>query len=197
VETRFYVTYLLSELVYPEAVALLATRLQDKDNEVRRIAALTLGKFREMDQFPGVLLDLRADLQNPDPRPRRAAIEALAALGDAESVPPLIKLLADPDQVVVETAVNALVTLTKQDLARNEKRWQAWWERNSHRHRLEWLIDGLVHKAPDIRSAAIAELEQLTGLTFGYSFDMPRREREGIRRRFVDWWAEVGIEQFR
>jgi hypothetical protein len=196
-EARFYVTYLLSELVYPEAVALLATRLQDKDPDVRRIAALTLGKFREMEQFPGVLLDLRADLHNPDPRPRRAAAEALAALGDGDSVPALVDMLADADQTVVEATVSSLVTLTKQDYARNEKKWRAWWERNNHRHRMEWLIDGLVHKAPDIRAAAITELDQLTGLSFDYSFDMPRREREAIRRRFVDWWAEIGIEMFR
>jgi hypothetical protein len=196
-DARYYVSYLMSELIYPEAVALLSTRLQDKDTDVRRIAAATLGKFRQMEQFPNVLLDLRADLSNPDPRPRRAAAEALAALGDGDSVPLLLDLLADRDQSVVESALNALVTLTKQDYARNEKKWRAWWERNSHRHRMEWLIEGLVHKAPDIRAATAAELEQLTGLTFSYSFDMPRREREAIRRRFVDWWAEIGLERFK
>jgi hypothetical protein len=196
-DVRYYVSYLMSELVYPEAVALLSTRLQDKDHDVRRIAAATLGKFRQMEQFPNVLLDLRADLSNPDPRPRRAAAEALAALGDGDSVPLLLDLLADPEQSVVESALNALVTLTKQDYARNEKKWRAWWERNNHRHRMEWLIEGLVHKAPDIRAATATELEQLTGLSFGYSFDMPRREREAIRRRFVDWWAEIGMEKFK
>jgi hypothetical protein len=195
-EVRFYATYLMSELVYPEGVALLATRLGDPDPETRRIAAQILRRFKEMEQFPGVLLDLRSDLTNPDPRPRRAAIEALAALGDSASVWVLADLLEDADFGVREAALNALVSLTKQDFGPSARRWQTWWERNEHRHRIEWLIDGLVHKAPEIRASAAADLLEITGLSFGYSFDMPRRDREAVRRRFVDWWAETGQQTF-
>jgi hypothetical protein len=195
-EVRFYATYLMSELVYPEGVALVATRLGDPDPETRRIAAQILRRFKEMEQFPGVLLDLRSDLTNPDSRPRRAAIEALAALADGASVWVLADLLEDPDFGVREAALNGLVSLTKQDFGPSARRWQTWWERNEHRHRIEWLIDGLVHKAPEIRASAAADLLEITGLSFGFSFDMPRREREAVRRKFVDWWAETGQESF-
>jgi hypothetical protein len=195
-DVRFYATYLMSELVYPEGVALLATRLQDSDPETRRVAAQILRRFKEMEQFPGVLLDLRSDLTNPDSRPRRAAVEALSALGDGESVPALADLLEDSDFGVRESALNALVSLTKQDFGPSARRWLTWWERNAHRHRVEWLIDGLVHKAPEIRASAAGDLLEITGESFGYSFDLGRREREAVRRKFVDWWAEQGVFKF-
>jgi hypothetical protein len=195
-DTRFYATYLMSALVFPEGVALLAAQLQDRAPEIRRLAVQILRRFRETEQFPALLLDLRSDLAHPDPRPKRAAAEALAALGDAESVPALTALLGAPDASVAEAGRNALVALTKQDFSLNAKKWTAWWERNRHRHRIEWLIDGLVHKEPETRAAAAADLEEITGLHFGYRFDMTRRERESVRRRFVDWWAETGMFRF-
>lgn len=191
-EVRFYATYLMSELVYPESAALLAHSLQDSDLQIRKIAGQTLLKFKSMEQFPDVLYDLRADLSHPSPRPRKAATDALAALGDVDSIPAFIALMNDSDLTVVESACNALVSLTKQDFAQNEDKWLAWWEQNYYRHRIEWLIDGLVHKAPEIRAAAATELEELVGLNFGYHFDMDEREREMIRRHFADWWIDFG-----
>ncbi|MDI7276423.1 MAG: HEAT repeat domain-containing protein, partial [Anaerolineae bacterium] len=153
-------------------------------------------RFKEMDQFPEVLLDLRADLTHPDPRPRRASIEALAALGDGDSVPALVALLEDGDTSVSEAAYNALVLLTKQDFALNAGKWSTWWEANRTRPRVLWLIDGLVHGTPQIRTSAARDLEELTGLSFGYRFDLPAPEREAARRRFLEWWADAGRFRF-
>jgi HEAT repeat protein len=188
-EVRFCATYLLSALVYPEAVALVALQLRDGDADVRRVAGKALRKFREMEQFPEVLGELRNDLSNPDPRPRRGAAEALGALGDEEAVMGLIGVLNDPDESVALSAETALINLTKQNYGKNHHEWTLWWEQNRHRDRIEWLIDGLVHGDLSIRAASIAELEELTGKSFGYSFDMPRRDRERIRRRFLSWWS--------
>lgn len=187
-EVRFYATYLISELVYPEAVSLLAKQLQDPDVDVRRIAVRVLRQFRELEQFPIVVEELRNDLRNPDPRPRRGAAEALGALGDEAAVPLLVELLDDTEQGVRRASHAALVTLTKQDFDQDREAWLQWWESNQQRSRVEWLIDGLVHAAPDIRAAAATELEDLTGTTLPYSYDMPRRAREEARRQILEWW---------
>jgi HEAT repeat protein len=184
-EHRFYATYLFSELTYPEAVALVARQLHDSDAGIRQIAARVLRHFKETVHFPLVLDELRNDLSNPNPRPRRGAVEALGALGDGQAVPSLTELLRDPDTTVVESARRALVNLTKQDFGLNEKHWLIWWERNLHRKRIEWVIDGLLHSDPDIRAASSAELHEITGESFNYRVDMPLKERESIRQRYL------------
>jgi hypothetical protein len=186
IEIRFYATYLISELIFPEAVALLARQLQDRDTDVRRIAVRVLSQFRSMAQFPLVVSELRKDLTHPEPRPRRGAVEALGALADTQAIPGLVELLRDPDASVVEAARGALIHLTKQDFGLSERDWLVWWERNIHRNRLAWLVDGLVHKSPEVRASSGAELEELTGQSYGYTFDLPRKEREQIRRRFLE-----------
>ena len=188
-ETRFFATYLLSDLVYPESVALLARQLSDPDPDIRRVAARVLRQFRATKQFPQLAADLRHDLTNPDVRPRRGAVEALGALGDEGAVRQLLDLLTDPDPTLVQTVQIALANITKRDFGTNSERWGAWWDENQHQGRMEWLIDGLIHDDPAIRVGAAAELEELTGKRFGYSYDMPPRERDAIRRRFLEWWS--------
>jgi hypothetical protein len=146
-----------------------------------------LRQFRQLPRFPEVVADLRNDLANPDSRPRRGAIEALGALGDEQAVPTLLGLLSDPDPTIAQTAKTALINITKQDFGENTAGWEIWWSENRTRDRLDWLIDGLIHEDPVIRAGAAAELEENTGKTFGYSYDMPSREREAIQRRFVEW----------
>jgi hypothetical protein len=190
VDIRFYATYLLSELIFPEAVSLLGNQLQDDDPEVRRIAGQALRRFRETEHFTAIVEALKADLENPDNRPRLGAAEALGSLGDASSFEVLLMLMEDQEESICEAAHTALVTLTKQDFGRDSQGWYIWWESNKHKHRVEWLIDGMIHEAPDIRAASAAELENLTGQNFGYSFDLPEVERLAIRLQFLDWWQQ-------
>ncbi|MCX7635658.1 MAG: hypothetical protein N2Z74_07945, partial [Syntrophales bacterium] len=93
---------------------------------------------------------------------------------------------------VAEAARRALVLITKQDYGRRERAWRKWWEKNRHRHRIEWLLDGLAHSSSDIRFAASEELRRVTHENFGYHFDLPKREREEARRRWIAWWEHVG-----
>ncbi|MBW2731960.1 MAG: HEAT repeat domain-containing protein [Deltaproteobacteria bacterium] len=192
-DVRFYATYLLSELIFPESVVLLAGRLQDNDGAVRRAATYGLRRCRELPQFADILQDLREDLTHPDSRPRRAAMEALAALGDVVATPSLIAQLKDAREDVMSSAHRSLVTLTKQNFAQDPAQWRRWWERNRQRHRVEWLIDGLVHNNYDIRESAAMELRELTGMAFGYSPDLDADARGEIRRKYVIWWSERGI----
>ena len=64
------------------------------------------------------------------------------------------------------------------------------------KHRIEWLIDGLVHKEDAVREAAIGDLRRLTGEYFGYHHDLPRRERELAAEPWAAWWRESGHRRF-
>lgn len=195
-QARFFATYLLSELTYPETVSLLAKRLRDPSPSVRHAAIYGLRRSRELEQFPLIVEELRADLSHPETRPQLAAMEALAALGDVVATPSLIALLNDERADLAQTAHRALVQLTKQDFGSKTQPWMTWWNRNRQRHRVEWLIDALAHNALEIREQAFIELRDLTGLDFGYHPDLPPAERERLRNRFQQWWADTGLYDF-
>jgi hypothetical protein len=195
-QTRFFATYLLSELTYPETVSLLAKRLRDASPSVRQAAIYGLRRSRELEQFPLIVEELRADLSHPDTRPQLAAMEALAALGDVVATPSLIALLNDDRPDLADTAHRSLIQLTKQDFGQRPQPWMTWWNRNRHRHRVEWMIDGLTHEVSEIREQAFVELRDLTGLEFGYAPDLPHERRQQIRHRFLQWWTDTGLYDF-
>ena len=87
---------------------------------------------------------------------------------------------------------SALALVTRQDFGTDAKRWLAWWAENKERHRLEWLIDSLMHEQAAVRAAAGEELKAITKEFFGYHDDLPRRERERAQARYREWWASVG-----
>src|SRR4029079_17830720 len=76
------------------------------------------------------------------------------------------------------------------------QRWSAWWSDNYERHRLEWLIDALMHDQAAIRAAAGEELKTTTKEYFGYYDDLPKRERERAQSRYREWWNSVGRVRF-
>jgi hypothetical protein len=121
---------------------------------------------------------------------------ALGELRDAGAVPALIDLLDHHDPRVTSSAHRALLAITKQDFGRRQRRWRAWWERNRSRHRIEWMLAGLAHRTPEVRLSASEELRRLTQEYFGYHFDLPRREREEARKRWVAWWESAGRTRF-
>jgi hypothetical protein len=92
----------------------------------------------------------------------------------------------------VKAAHAALVAITKQDFGTKAKRWASWWDKHQDDDRIDWLFEGLSHKAEEIRAAAEQELRALTGEYFGYAFDLPREAREAARARWQAWWKEKG-----
>ena len=116
------------------------------------------------------------------------AIHALAELRDEQAVPALILLLDSQNECVVSSAHSALRTLTCEDLGKRSKRWKSWWEAAGYRERADWLFQGLAHKEPELRLLASQEMQALSGEYFGYHFDLPEREREEARQRFMAWW---------
>ena len=87
--------------------------------------------------------------------------------------------------------------VTRQDFDNDARKWTDWWTESSGRHRIEWLIDALMHDVPSIRRAAGDELKQLTKEYFGYYDDLPRRERERAQERYRDWWERDGRQRFK
>ena len=105
-------------------------------------------------------------------------------------------MLVDRAADVADAARRALLLITRQDFGRDSQRWSEWWAANSQRHRLDWLIDALMHEVPSIRRAAGDELKQLTKEYFGYYDDLPRKERERAQGRYREWWEREGRQRF-
>jgi HEAT repeat protein len=199
-KVRAWATRLLGEMPTVESAGAIARRVADVNIDVRR-AALAAGRMLHAD--PEVRAVLRSELfegavaTTSTRESRLAAVEALAEFRDPESVPRLIRLLSERDPALAKSAHWALVTITRQDFARDAVRWTAWWEQNARLHRIEWLIESLLHDDAEIRRAAGDELKALTKEYFGYYDDLPRKERARAQQRYRDWWESRGKARFR
>jgi hypothetical protein len=196
-ERRYWATFLITELTYPEAVDPLVPRLFDPDASVRRVAQLAARAIGGV--APEALMErLVRYYRDPalsDDR-RVEMIETLGELRERLAVPLLIDALADEHEEVAAAARRSLMTVTRQDLGRDPKKWQLWWAQNAGRHRVEWLIDALMHEVPALRRAAGDELKALTKEYFGYYDDLPRKEREKAQLKYREWWAAEGRARY-
>jgi HEAT repeat protein len=173
-------------------VAPLGERLMDPDDGVRAAAVEALRGFPPSPELRALTEALRGELPGPETLRQRFAAEALGGLRDVASVPRLIELVKHSDAAVVSAARTALITITKQDFGTSRWRWRSWWERHRHQPRLEWMLEGLGHGEAEVRMSAADELRALSHDAFGYHFDLPKREREEARRRWVDWFRSHG-----
>ncbi|MBI4512096.1 MAG: hypothetical protein HY698_20860 [Deltaproteobacteria bacterium] len=192
-EIRYYASLACGETHPPIAVPALVSRLFDADFGVRGAALdALLG-------YPARLLDAALEpvrrALHADPAKTRAAAHALGQLRDVRSIPDLIDVL-ERDHTTAEEARRGLVQLSKQDFGTRAKKWRAWWEKNRHRSRIEWMLDGLAHSEESVRMSASEELKRLTGEYFGYHYDLPKREREEARQKWLRWWEETGRRRF-
>jgi HEAT repeat protein len=103
--TRRVAAYFLGYFDAPEHAALVMPLLEDDD--VRRVALRTLGKWGVRDAVPDVILCLG----NEEERSRVAAANALRDIGDRRAVPHLIRALDDPFFTVRYCAERALRVL--------------------------------------------------------------------------------------
>lgn len=193
-DVRFYATVCITELRPRSALPALIDRLFDPDFGVRICALEALAGYPARDLEAG-LARIRQALHADDAQRVAAAAHAVAELADRDAVPDLLAALARGERFA-EVARRALLALTKQDLGSSERKWQRWWEENSRRHRVQWLIDALLHKESELRTAAITELRRLIGESLGYEAEAPRRERELAHQRWLDWWRDAGQERF-
>jgi hypothetical protein len=194
-EVRYYATLAAGELKLPAVISSLAQRLLDPDAGVRHVAIQALAQFPPSPELRTLTESLRGELPGPEAIRQRYASEALGVLRDVPSVPRLIELVKHPDSAVVTAARRALIDITKQDFGTSRWRWRGWWDRHRHEPRVEWMLEGLGHAEAEVRMSASEELRGMSTEYFGYHFDLPKREREEARRKWVDWWRQHGSKQ--
>jgi hypothetical protein len=192
-ELRYYAALSCSELRNPALVPPLSGRLFDQDYGVRGAAVDALLGYPSREVEPA-LGHVRAALHGDAAR-ARAAAHALGELRDVGAIGELCGAL-ERDHTTAEEARRALVQLTKQNFGLKPKKWRAWWDRHKEQPRIEWMLDGLAHAEEEVRRSASEELKRVTGEYFGYHYDLPRREREEARGRWLKWWEDVGKRRF-
>ncbi|MEO0326176.1 MAG: hypothetical protein AAF447_24720, partial [Myxococcota bacterium] len=198
-DARYYALLLAAELPHRSLVLPLGRRLFDEDAQVRDLAIAVL---RTLQRFPEEMADLlervRASAKVPRQTPERraAAARALGELRDPLALDLLVQLLRARERSIALAAHGALVNLTRQDYGDDAPAWAAWVRNNADRHRIEWLIDALLHGDELMRTAAGDELKNLTQAYFGYHPALPRRDREIAQRKYRDWWQAEGRARF-
>ncbi|MGA2448270.1 MAG: hypothetical protein ABTD50_06330 [Polyangiaceae bacterium] len=195
-EIRGWATCLLSELPYVEALPQLFMRLTDSDVAIQAAAVhaiVAVGRAARIETRAAIREHARA----LEPVERAAAMRVMGQVKDPVLVPELVRALVDDHSRVVAAAHDALVQVSCQDFGTDARPWVRWWDHHSTQHRVEWLIDALTHDVVDIRGGAAAELRAVTGEYFGYSADLPLRDRERAQQRYRDWWATDGRARFR
>jgi HEAT repeat protein len=197
---RAWATRLLGEMPNEDAARAIVRRFVDDEQEVRR-AALAAGRLMQVSAEARSMIhiglaELLGDASRPEHQ-RHALIEAVADLRDGRAIPTVLRLLEDRSSDIVRSAHWALVVLARQDYGLSAAAWEEWWRQNSARHRIEWLIDALLHDSAEIRRAAGDELKSTTKEYFGYYDDLPVAERQKAQNRYREWWETKGKARFR
>lgn len=198
-DERYFALAVAKEIFTHELAPAVEPLLYDNDREIRRHAAELLRTLDPASPARREVLDhtlLRARSERTALEHRLHAISALGAFADTDLVPSLIELLEDPEPTVQGAAMAALTLVTAQDFGTASRKWIAWYERSRDRHRIEWLIDGLMHESESVRRVAGAELQRITREYYGYHPVLPKREREILQRRYRTWWETTGRAQF-
>jgi len=199
-ETRFWATWLLTEVVDLESAAPLVPRLVDDDLAVRRAAwaagrALLEAEPQAADvlvePLVGVILDPGGGMSL-----RIRSANALGELRDKRAVEGLIFGLDAREPELAGACHEALVTITRTNPVALGETWPSWFAQHGARSRIEWLIDALLSDDPTLREAAGAELKATTKVYVGYYANLPRTEREEAWRRYRNWWKEEGRRKF-
>ncbi len=193
---RQWTTRLLGELPGRQSAMAVAQRLMhDRDAEVRR-AAFAAGQLLAHDADSALALrnSLSGAARNETlaVTQRLAALDALSDLRDGLATPSLWRLLQDVNPSIAAAAQQALVVVACRDFGHDVEAWSHWWERNSHRHRVEWLIDALTDDSPNVRQSAMEQLRQISRLYVGYYDDGLLEERSRVQERYRIWWETIG-----
>ncbi|MAC27310.1 MAG: hypothetical protein CMH59_12670, partial [Myxococcales bacterium] len=198
-DARFYAVLVARERPHRDLVAPLGRRIFDADPE---IGVLALDVLREMRRFDAEIAQVVQMLRATARVPRRTAEQrgraarALGELRDQRSLELLVDLLAAREDALVDAAHAALVVLTRQDFGKSRRKWLDWVEANVERHRIEWLIEALLHGDEELRRAAGEELKHLTQEYYGYHPSLPKKDREVAQRKYLRWWETEGQARF-
>jgi hypothetical protein len=194
-EVRYYAVLCASEVRFEAAIMPLVERLFDTDYGIREVALEGLSGYpsRALDEALEVP---RRALHSEDVEKIKTAAHALAVLADVRAIPDLLDVHGRGGAAATIVG-KALVGLAKQDFGISNKKWRQWWDRNRRKSRVEWLLEGLAHREADIRRSSVEDLRKATGEYFGFHHDLPKKEREAARQRWLDWWNQTGQLRFR
>lgn len=196
---RFYASIVAGELAHRDLVLPLGRRLFEADAGTQKASLESLRNMRRfMREFADVLDAVRAVAGNDraDTDRRVIALRVLGELRDDRAVPLLVELLTEGDAGLVAQAHAALVVITRQDFGRMAQSWRPWLEQNAAKHRIEWLMDALLHNDEEVRRAASEELKTITQEYFGFHPSLPKRERELAHKKYRQWWEQHGAQRF-
>jgi Type II secretion system (T2SS), protein E, N-terminal domain len=185
--TRFYAVWCLASLKDPETLPAMLPGMFDADPMVRQVSLAGASQFARHPSFAVVPAAVRQALTSAEERHRVFAASLVARFRMVELWPLVLERVEDPSQEVAKEALNALMTLTFQDLGPKKKTWVSWFEKNAHLPREAWLVEALSHKELNIRSGAIQELRMLTGNTFDYLPDGDKAERRHAIKLWENW----------
>jgi hypothetical protein len=197
-DVRLCAAMLAADRVGPELLWPMYQRLFDADGQVRLTAIESLPLFHNVTGFDEVLKSLRQKAAaEAEAIPNRlAALEAISVLRDPGSIELLADLSAHGSRQLSVPAHRTLIAITAQDFANVPRKWKAWIDKNKGRHRVEWLIEGLMHSEERVRATAGMELQKLTQVYYGFSASAAKRDRERAQKRYRDWWDSQGRTQF-
>ena len=190
----YYALMLARDVVHPDLLDPVARRVLEPELDLRLLALDVLRSYAGMPQYEVVLRALADMASRPgvDPGRQLIALEALGELRDGRSLVTLLARLRDPSPQVIAAAHRALVVLTGQDFGPLPRKWESWAEGWGRAHRVEWLIEALMHNEETVRALAGEELKRLTQQYFGYHPALPRRDRELAQRKYREWWELEG-----
>jgi hypothetical protein len=189
---RFYAAFVFQELRDPQCMPRLASACFDAEIDVRTIAARVLETYSRSAGYEDAISIVRRELGSADLSRQLHATRAGGTLRDIWAVPQLIDLLGHRERPMQEAALEALCTITGQQLGLKAPRWRAWYGEHGRRHRVEWLVSTLEHKDVAVRRWGYDELRRITGQSIPYSATGEPREREAGVRRWLEWWSRDG-----
>ncbi|MFO0692365.1 MAG: hypothetical protein U0230_02305 [Polyangiales bacterium] len=198
-DVRYYATLLATEFSHRDLVVPLGRRLFEPEAQTRAQAIEALRGYRKFARELQDVLDavrVVAGNEKSEVERRVSAVRILGELRDDRAVELLVDLLGDGAASVAQQAHRSLVLITRQDFGTDAARWEPWVESNGDRHRIEWLIDSLLHPDEEIRRAASEELKALTQEYFGYHPAAPKKDRELAHRKYRQWWEQHGSQRF-
>jgi hypothetical protein len=158
------------------------------DPAARRAALRRLSRHLHDPRVLAFRHALAKKAEQAEPAIAASALSALAELRDKNVVPAVAELLDAGSEQVVAAAHEALVALTCEDLGSKRRHWMEWWAKMGSKPRVEWLLEGLAHRTPEIRLLSSSELHEISHEYFGYHHDLPERDREEARQRWIAWW---------
>ena len=188
---RFYTAFVFQEFRDDRCMPSLGSSAFDSSHDVRTIAMRVLETYRHRPQYDQVIDHIRQELSSNNISRVGRCTRAMGILRDIESIPRLIHLLGNKNRQLQEAALEALVSITGQQLGLRKGRWRGWYADNNDRSRIEWLIQALDHHDASVYGWASDELQRITGHTIQTHHSPTKEQRYAAIEQWNEWWRNA------